>query len=42
MLTNLKGGGEIELMYVGEQRPRRAAAQKAAQRIAEQLQEEEN
>ena len=27
---------------VGEQRPRRAASQRAAQRIAKQLQEEEN
>ena len=40
MLTNLKGGGDGA--DVREQRPRRAAAQRATQRIAEQLQEEEN
>ena len=34
--------GRIDRADVGEQRPRRAAAQMAAQRIAEQWQEEEN
>ena len=34
--------GRRDRADVGEQRPRRAAAQRAAQRIAEQLQEEEN
>ena len=34
--------GRRDRADVGEQRPRRAAAQMAAQRIAEQLQEEEN
>ena len=34
--------GRIDPADVGEHRPRRAAAQMAAQRIAEQLQEEEN
>ena len=34
--------GRIDRADVGEQRPRRATAQMAAQRIAEQLQEEEN
>ena len=34
--------GRRDRADVGEQRPRRAGAQRAAQRIAEQLQEEEN
>ena len=34
--------GKRDRADVGERRPRRAAAQKAAQRIAEQLHEEEN
>ena len=34
--------GRRDRADVGKQRPRRAAAQMAAQRIAEQLQEEEN
>ena len=34
--------GRRDRADVGEQRPRRAAAQMAAQRIAEQLQQEEN
>ena len=34
--------GRKDQADVGEQRPRRAGAQRAAQRIAEQLQEEEN
>ena len=34
--------GRRDRADVGEQRPRRAAAQRAAQRIAKQLQDEEN